>query len=257
LEDQEKKVTECVNNNSNTVVIVTSGGGVRMTDWNDKTKAIIYAWYVGQAGNTALAEILSGKTNPSGKLPISIEKDFKDSPGYGYIPVNEELYTGSHGEEEKARNVYDIHYNEGVFVGYRWYESKNIEPLYPFGHGLSYTSFEYSDLNISNEQFNENDILTVSFTLKNSGNIEGQEITQLYIHDVNASVPRPIKELKGFQKVNLKPGESKTIQLKLDKKDFSFWNPEIKDWYAEKGKFILNIGSSSKDIKLKKEVELL
>jgi beta-glucosidase len=166
-EDQEEKVEACVNNNPNTVVIVTSGSGVKMTGWNAKAKAIVYAWYGGQNGNTALAEILSGKTNPSGKLPITIEKDFRDSPGYGYIPKGGKLYSDwRHGDDSKHA-VYDIQYKEGVFVGYRWYEEKKIEPLYPFGYGLSYTSFEYGDLKISKEKFNRGDTITVSCTIKN------------------------------------------------------------------------------------------
>lgn len=256
-DDQEKRVLECVNNNPNTVVIVTSGSGIRMTDWAGKAKAIIYAWYGGQMGNVALAEIIAGKTNPSGKLPITIEKEFKDSPGYGYIPEGEKLYTGWNGDAEKTHKVFNVYYTEDVFVGYRWYESRNIKPLFPFGYGLSYNTFTYSDLEVSKEKFNRNDTLTVSFTIKNAGSVEGKEIAQLYIHDVKSSVPRPVKELKGFKKIDLKPGESKTVEIKLDKKDFSFWNPSTKGWFAEKGKFILNVGSSSRNIKLQKEVELL
>jgi beta-glucosidase len=256
-DDQEKKVLECVNNNPNTVVIVTSGSGIRMTAWSSKAKAIIYAWYGGQMGNVALAEIISGKINPSGKLPVTIEKDFKDSPGYGYIPEGEKLYNDWNGDAEKTHKVFNVYYTEGVFVGYRWYDSRNIEPLFPFGYGLSYTTFSYSDLNVSKEKFNGNDTLTVSFTIKNTGSVEGKEIAQLYIHDVKSSVPRPVKELKGFKKIDLKSGESKTVEIKLDKKDFAFWDPSTKDWLAEKGKFILNIGSSSKNIKLQEEVELL
>jgi len=256
-EDQEKKVTECVNNNPNTIVIVTSGSGVRMTNWNEKAKAIIYAWYGGQTGNQALAEIISGKVNPSGKLPITIEKEFKDSPGYGYIPEGEKLYTGWNGDAEKNHSVYDVQYKEGVLVGYRWYEKKNIEPLYSFGHGLSYTNFEYSNLQISKEKFNEADEITVTVTIKNTGKRDGAETVQLYVQDVESSVLRPIKELKTFQKIDLKQGESKTVTLQLNKKTFSFWNPETKGWFAEKGKFILHIGASSKDIRLKKEVELM
>lgn len=256
-DDQEKKVTDCVNNNPNTIVIVSSGSGIRMTDWNDKAKAIIYAWYPGQIGNTALAEIISGKTNPSGKLPMTIEKEFKDSPGYGYIPEGEKLYTGWNGEGEKAHPVFDINYKEGVFVGYRWYEHKKIEPLYPFGYGLSYTTFEYSDIKVSPENFNEDQTVSVSFTIKNTGEVEGSETAQLYVKDVESSLPRPGKELKGFKKVNLKPGESTTVEIKLGKKDFSFWNPATKDWFAEKGKFVIYVGSSSKDIKLKKGIDLL
>ncbi len=256
-EDQDKKVEECVNNNSNTVVIVTSGSGIRMTDWNDKAKAIILAWYGGQIGNKALAEIIAGTTNPSGKLPITIEREFKDSPGYGYIPEGETLYTGWHNEEEKAHPVYDVHYKEGIFVSYRWYEKKNIEPLYPFGHGLSYTTFEYSDLKVSKEKFIESDVITVSFTVKNVWKNKGLETAQLYVQDVECSVPRPVKELKGFQKVDLEPGQSRTVVICLDKRHFSFWNPQTKCWFAEKGKFIIYIGSSSRYIRLKKEIELL
>jgi beta-glucosidase len=256
-EEQENKVLECVNNNPNTVVIVTSGSGIRLTSWNDKAKAIVYAWYGGQIGNKALAEIIAGKTNPSGKLPITIEREFKDSPGYGYLPDNEKLYTGWHDEEEKVHPVYDVQYREGMFVGYRWYEKKNIESLYPFGHGLSYTKFQYSDLHVSKEKFSKGDVITVSFTVKNVGGQRGSEIAQVYIQDVESSVSRPVKELKGFQKVDLNPGLSTTITLRLGIRDFSFWNPQTRDWFVESGKFIIHVGSSSRDIKLRKEVDFL
>jgi beta-glucosidase len=152
--------------------------------------------------------------------------------------------------------VYDLNYKEGIFVGYRWYEKKNIEPLYPFGHGLSYTTFEYGDLRVSKDTIQEDDILKVSFVIKNVGAINGMEIAQLYVQDVDCTVPRPVKELKGFRKVNLDAGQSTTIQIELSKKDFSFWNPETKNWFAEKGRFIISVGSSSKDIKLQKSIEL-
>ncbi len=255
--DQERKVTECVTNNPNTIVIVTSGSGIRMTNWNDKARAIIYAWYGGQAGNRALAEIIAGTTNPSGKLPITIEKDFKDSPGYGYIPEGETLYTGWGDEKERAHPVYNIQYKEGIFVGYRWYEKNNIEPLYPFGYGLSYTKFEYSDLHVSKEKFHQDDVVTVRFTVKNTGSNKGLETVQLYVQDVESSLPRPVKELRRFQKVDLERGQSITVTLELNKTDFSFWNPATKDWFAEKGAFTILIGSSSSNIRLKKEIELL
>ena len=255
--DQELRVQECVNANHHTVVIVTSGSGVKMTNWASKAAAILYAWYGGQVGNQALAEIVAGMTNPSGKLPITIEKDFKDSPGYGYIPSGEKLYGGWNDHDEKTHPVYDIHYSEGVFVGYRWYEKKQIEPLFPFGWGLSYTTFEYSNLNVSKLKFRPEDTLTVTFTLKNTGAAKGSEIAQLYLQDIASSVPRPLKELKGFQRVELDPGESKQVALRLTKSDFSYWNPATKDWFAEKGSFIIMIGSSSRNIRLEKEVELL
>jgi beta-glucosidase len=256
-EDQELKVRLCVENNPNTIVIVTSGSGIRMTDWNVKARAIVYAWYGGQTGNQALAEIIAGKTNPSGKLPITIEKDFKDSPGYGYIPPGESLYAGWNDGKEKDHPIFDINYKEGIFIGYRWYEKKKIEPLYPFGYGLSYTSYEYSSLSVSKEKFNENDTIMVTFAVKNTGTVKGTEIAQLYVEDVHSSLPRPIKELKGFKRAEVEPGQTITITLQLTKKDFSFWNPDAKGWSAEKGEFIIHVGSSSRDIKLQKAIELL
>jgi len=254
-DEQEDLVRRCVEVNQKTVVIVTSGSGIRMTGWSDRAGAILYAWYVGQSGNTALAEILAGKTNPSGKLPITIEKEFRDSPGAGYIPEGEELYTGWNGDAEKAHPVYDVRYDEGVFVGYRWYEKKNIEPLFPFGHGLSYTSFEYRDLNITRDKSGQGAV-TVSFTVKNAGIREGSEIAQVYVQDVECTVPRPVKELKGFRKVSLKPGQQTTIRQELRPIDFSYWNPGTRKWQAEPGVFRILVGSSSKDVRLTGEVSL-
>ena len=241
-EAQEALVQKCVNNNSNTVVIVTSGSGVRMTGWNEKAKAILYAWYAGQIGNKALAEIITGKVNPSGRLPITIEREFKDSPGYGYIPEGETVYTGWNDRHESTHPVFNIQYTEGIFSGYRWYDKKNIAPLYPFGFGLSYTTFEYENLAVSQERFREEDTVHVSVTVKNTGNVQGTETVQLYVQDVECSVPRPVKELKGFKKVSLMPGESRTVELLLQKKDFSFWDTNTKDWKAEKGVFVLSGG---------------
>ncbi len=255
--DQEKLARLCVENNPNTIVIVTTGSGVRMTDWNDKAAAIIYGWYVGQNGNIALTEIISGKTNPSGKLPISIEKEFKDSPGYDYIPKGEHLYSDWNDEAEKKHPVYDVKYSEGVFTGYRWYESKNIDPLYPFGFGLSYTTFEYSDLKISKEIFTAEDKITVELKVKNTGSVKGKEIVQLYVQDLESSIPRPLKELKGFIKIELESGEAKTVKFALDKSAFSFWYIEKHDWLAEAGEFNILIGASSKDIRLQKAVTLI
>jgi beta-glucosidase len=177
-QDQEDRVLTCIENNNNTVVIVMSGGGVRMTAWNEWARAVLYAWYGGQTGYQALAEIIAGEVNPSGKLPITIEKDFMDSPGYGYIPKGETLYTGWNDEEEKKRDVYDIPYSEGIFVGYRWYEKEKIEPLYPFGHGLSYTSFQYSDLKVAMKKFTSSDVVEVTFRVRNDGKRAGKEIVQ-------------------------------------------------------------------------------
>lgn len=254
-DDEEQLVQDCVNNNPNTVVIVTSGGGIKMTNWNDKAAGILYAWYAGQIGNVAIAEILSGKINPSGKLPMTIEKDFNDSPAYGYMQ-GEDFYVGWNDEGEQNHPVYDVEYKEGVFVGYRWFENKKIEPLYPFGFGLSYSNFVYEDLTLSTNTMNENEVITVSVKVKNTSNREGMEVIQLYIEDPESSVPRPIKELKGFEKVNIKANESVTVKFNIDKSALSYWDVNKDAWYAEPGKFVVSVGSSSKDIKLKQELTL-
>ncbi len=242
--------------NPNIVIIVNSGSGIKMTDWNDKVAAIIYSWYPGQNGNRALAEIISGKVNPSGKLPITIEKQFKNSPGYPYIPEGEKLYTGWDEDLNLNHPIINLNYKEGIFVGYRWYDSKKIEPLYHFGFGLSYTTFQYGNLKVSKKSFTKEEKIKVEFTVKNSGKAAGAETAQLYIQDVEASVARPFKELKGFKKIFLKPGESKKVNLVLTEKDFAFWDIKIDDWYAEPGDFNILIGASSNDIRLSEKINL-
>jgi beta-glucosidase len=255
-EDQETLVARCATGNPNTVVIVTSGSGIRMTDWSSKAKAIVYAWYVGQNGNTALAEILAGTTNPSGKLPITIEREFAESPGGGYLPKGEQLYTGWNADGEKAHPVYDVRYDEGILVGYRWHEKKNIQPLFAFGHGLSYTTFAYRDLDIAKKTHNGRMVVTVSFAVKNTGKLQGTEVAQVYIQDVKCSVPRPVKELKGFKRIMLKPDQEKTVILELRAPDFSFWNAETHGWQAEPGVFRILVGSSSANILLSGELSV-
>ncbi len=236
--------------NSNMAVVVNAGGGVKMTDWNNKVPAIIYAWYGGQNGYTALAEVLSGKTNPSGKLPISIEKKFEDSPGADYIPAGMSLYTGWQGDYIAPKiPVFDINYKEGIFVGYRWYESKKIEPLYPFGFGLSYTTFEYSNLKVSSPEINKTEGVTVEFDLKNTGKKGGAEVAQLYVQELNSSVERPVKELKSFAKIELQPGETKKVTLHLKSNDFSYWDVKSHGWVVETGNYNLLLGSASNNIK--------
>jgi beta-glucosidase len=245
----EEKILKAAGLNPNVVVIVNTGGGIKMTDWNDKVSGILYAWYPGQNGNVALAEIISGKTNPSGKLPITIEKRFEDSPGANYL-AGEELYNTWVEDTSPAIPIRNVKYDEGIFVGYRWYESRNIEPLYHFGFGLSYTKYEYSNLKLSGSSVKEGKRIKVSFNVKNTGSADGKEIAQLYIKDVKSSVPRPLKELKGFSKVALSPGETKKVELTLSEKDFSFWDVNKKSWYAEPGEFVIMVGAASNDIRL-------
>lgn len=242
VEDEINRVSAL---NKKTVVVVNSGSGVNMSRWQKKVSAILYAWYPGQNGAKAIAEIIAGITNPSGKLPITIEKDFSDSPGYGYLPEGEELYSDWNSEGEKEHEIYDLPYNEGVFVGYRWYEKQEIIPLYPFGYGLSYTTFKIDNLEVSQKEFTGDEGIRISFSITNTGNRDGAEVAQVYIRDLECFIPRPLKELKGFEKVSLQLGETKTIQIILTEKDFSFWNPKIGNWNVEPGEFEIIVGSSS------------
>lgn len=254
--ETDAKIARYAELNRHVVVIVNSGGGVEMTPWNDKVAGIIYAWYPGQIGNRALAEIISGKINPSGKLPITIEKDFSDSPGSGYIPEGRRLYEGPANDLDPSIPVYDIEYSEGVFVGYRWYDSRNIEPLYHFGYGLSYTTFELRDLRLSGHSFGERDTLTVEFTVENTGKVGGAEVAQLYVREMNPTVSRPVKELKGFRKVFLRPGESRRVTLALTVRDFSYWDADEHAWRATPGEFMILIGTASNDVRLSDTVVL-
>jgi beta-glucosidase len=250
----DKQVLRFAGLNSKTIVIVNTGGGIQMTNWNSQVAGIIYSWYAGQNGNVALAEIISGKTNPSGKLPISIEKKFEDSPGYGYIPKGLHLYKGWPEDNNMAHPIINCEYKEGIFVGYRWYETEKIEPLYPFGFGLSYTSFGYDNLRVNHAENNPGENVFIEFEVTNTGKVAGAEIAQVYVQDIAASVPRPIKELKGFKKVNLEPGEKANIALKLNKKDFAFWDVTTKQWITEPGEFNILVGSSSVNIQLKQKI---
>ena len=256
-DETEAEIKRITGLNRNLVVVVNSGSGIQMTGWYMDVAAILYAWYPGQNGAMAIAEIIAGKVNPSGKLPITIEKEFMDSPGYGYLPNGEELYSGWHNQEEKLVPVYDVHYREGVFVGYRWYDRQIIPPLYPFGFGLSYTSFEIKKVKLSSHQFNENDTLLVTIYIKNTGERKGAETIQLYISDPQSSLARPVKELKGFEKVELKPGETKKVTIPLDIPDFSFWDPESKGWKAEPGEFEILVGTSSDQLHKRETIILL
>jgi beta-glucosidase len=247
-----KETVEMINQtakaNKNTVVVVSLGGGVDMMPWLGNVKALVYAWYPGTYGSVALGETLFGDINPSGKLPITIEKRPEDTHYYGnYLPKGATLSYEFPGWGTK-RPQYDINYREDLLVGYRWFDTKKIEPLFPFGFGLSYTTFKFDDLKLSHKTISGDKELTVTFKLTNTGKVDGAQVAQLYIQDVESSVLRPAKELKGFKKVFLKAGQTKSVKLTIDKNALSFWNEETKQWYAEPGKFKAMVGSSSRDI---------
>jgi beta-glucosidase len=256
-EKTNRVISKIAEINARIVVIMYAGGGRNMSSWNEKVAAILYCWYPGQIGNQALAEIIAGQTNPSGKLPITIERDFKDSPGYPYLPEGEELYTGWEFDFDMDYPVYDINYHEGVFTGYRWYEYKNVEPLYAFGHGLSYSTFEYSNLKTNTDRYFKNDTVLVKVDVTNTRQRDGKEVVQLYVKDVEASVARPLKELKDFRKVHIKAGETKTVYFTLHDRDFAFWDEESSSWKVEAGDFEIMVGSSSTEIKQKTVIAIL
>ncbi len=239
---QDELIRRISDVNKNTIVVLNAGGNVDMTRWIDKVPVILQAWYPGQEGGTALAQILFGDYSPSGKLPVSFERQWRDNPVFhNYYPAQ--------GESRVA-------YAEGIFLGYRYYDRSATKPLFPFGFGLSYTAFTYSDLSIAPARGNASEPVLISFKVKNTGRQEGAEIAEVYVGDSHASVPRPIKELKGFAKVDLKPGESKRVTVKLDRRSFSFYDVNRKDWKAEPGEFAILVGSSSDEVRLQTKFTL-
>jgi len=225
--------------NPNTVVVLQTGSPIAMP-WLDKVAGVIQAWYPGQECGNAIADVLFGVVNPAGKLPQTFPMRLEDNPAY----IN---YPGENGR---------VRYGEGIFVGYRYYEKKRVAPLFPFGFGLSYTSFGYGNLRLSADAIAPDERLTVSVDMTNTGKRAGQEIVQLYVRDVTARVARPEKELKGFAKVALAPGETKTVALTIDRAALAFWDDAKHAWVAEAGAFEALVGSSSQDIQARAEFRL-
>lgn len=229
--------------NSRTCVVLNAGGGVDFGGWADSVPAILMAWYPGQEGGTAVAEILTGRVSPSGKLPISIESLAADNPCsgsyYKNIPYD--------------REIQHVDYSEGVFCGYRGYDRSGVRPRYPFGFGLGYSTFAFSDLQL---QAAGPDSVRVSFTVTNTGRRAAAEVAQVYVSDTECSVPRPSKELKGFEKVMLKPGESRRVSLTLGTDAFAFYDIDLHDFRVEPGRFDIAVGNSSDNLPLKESIEL-
>lgn len=230
---QDELIRDIAAANKNIVVVVTSSGNVDMNSWADQVPALIEAWYSGQDGGTALAKILYGEVNPSGHLPVTFEKRWEDNPVHAsYYPLP---------------GTRDVKYSEGVFVGYRGYEKNGVTPRFPFGYGLSYTTFKYANLQATPS--------SVSFDVTNTGQREGATVAQVYIGEEHASVPRPAKELKGFARVNLKAGETQHVTVPLDERSFSYYDVGSKSWKADKGAYHVMVGSSVENIELRGTIE--
>lgn len=230
---QDELIADLIKVNKNVIFVNISGNAVAMP-WVNQVPGIVQGWFLGTEAGNALASVLVGDANPSGKLTFTFPVKLEDN--------------GAHAIGEFPGSK-DVNYTEGIFVGYRWTEMKKIKPLFPFGHGLSYTTFEYGKITADKTQMNVSDKITFSVKVKNTGKRDGAEVVQLYISDLKSSLPRPIKELKGFDKVFLKAGEEKTVTLTIDKKDLSFFDDKKHDWVAESGDFEAIVGASSTDIK--------
>ncbi len=233
---QDDLVAGVAEKNPRTIVVINSGGNIDMHRWLEKVPVLLHAWYPGQEGGNALAKILFGDVDPSAKLPVTFEANEKDNPAF-------ESYPSDDGGES-------VHYDEGIFVGYRGYDHLRIEPLFPFGFGLSYTRFEYSDLRIERGDREDPWNLKVSFGIRNIGGRAGAEVAQLYMSAAQPSVERPVRELKGFAKVFLWPGESKQITLSLDRRSFSYFDPRTTLWKADPGRYEISVGASSRDLRI-------
>lgn len=216
-----------------TVVVINSGSPVAMAGWIERVPAVLQAWMMGQAGGGAIADILTGQVNPSGKLTETVPLRLEDTPAYLNWP----------GEAGQVRH------GEGLFIGYRWYDARKLPVQFPFGYGLSYTTFEYSNPKVSSASFRDVDGLTVTVDVTNTGAVAGQEIVQVYVHDRQAALLRPEKELKGFAKVALEPGETKTVAISLDFRAFAYWHPDYGRWITEDGACDILIGASAADIR--------
>ncbi len=233
----KKLLEEILKVNENVVVVLSGGAPIEMP-WLSDVKAVLNGYLGGQAGGIAIADILTGKTNPSGKLAETYPIYLYDTPCYNYFP----------GQEKTAEH------RESVFVGYRHYDTAMKDVLFPFGYGLSYTKFEYSDLKLGSDKIKATDTLTVSYKIKNVGDVAGAEISQIYVSDVESTIFRPVKELREFNKVYLEPGEEKEITVELSKRAFAYYNVNIADWHVESGEFDVMVGASSRDIKLEARV---
>ena len=244
-EFQDDLIVNATKLNPRTIVVLHGGGGFNMQAWVNKVPALLHVWFPGQYGGQALAEILFGKENPSGKLPITMEKSVEDNPAFATFPIND-------------AGALKIEYSEGLFVGYRGYEKNRIKPQYPFGYGLSYTKFRYSDIDVDplllrkNILKKDDGLIRVSFRIRNTGKVAGAEIAQLYVAPVHPPVERPLKELKGFQKVYLKPGESKKVTITLDRRSLAYYNEKSDTWDVAPGLYWILVGSSSQDIELRR-----
>ncbi|HBR11041.1 MAG TPA: hypothetical protein DD740_02290 [Chryseobacterium sp.] len=246
--NQDAVISALAKANKNLAVVLVSGNAVAMP-WIKEVPSVIQSWYLGSESGHAIAAILAGDANPSGKLPFTFPVKLEDNSAHalGEYPGNKQELAAGKGKDLK--DPINITYNEGIFVGYRWHDTQHIKPLFSFGHGLSYTNFQYGKVKADKSEMTVDDTITFTVNVKNTGKVYGAEVAQLYVSDLKSSLPRPLKELKGFDKVFLKAGESKDVTITVDQSALSFFDPVKHDWVAEPGEFEVWVGSSSSDIR--------
>jgi beta-glucosidase len=237
-EKQIRLIIETAEANSNTIVVLIAGSPIAMDEWLGTVPVVLNAWYSGMEGGRAIANVLFGDVNPSGRLPLTFPMKLSDSPAH------------STGDPRTFPGVdKKVYYDEGIFVGYRWFDDKNIDPLFPFGYGLSYTEFEHRNLHLDKQSIsNIDDVIVASVEIENIGSRVGSEVVQLYFKDTECSIPRPPKELAGFEKVRIDPGEAKNVKVKIRARDLAFYDTEGHEWKVEPGNFKIFAGKSSRDI---------
>lgn len=245
-DEQMQYLNRAIECNKNVIVVLNGGGEIEMTSWKDKVKAVLMAWYPGQQGGRAVAEIISGQINPSGRLPISFSGSLESEPAYESYLENTDRIRG--GADTYPR----VAYKEGLFIGYRGHDKMGTEPLYPFGYGLSYTTFEYSALELARTDTG----VDVTFTVKNTGKRAGADVPQVYVSDLECSLVRPLRELKGYEKVNLAPGQSKRVTISLGEEAFRFWDSWEHRFKIEPGEFRISVGSNERNIHLEEVITL-
>ena len=244
-EGQDDMIEYACSLNDKVIVVVYSGGAIDMSRWHDKVSAVIMGWYPGQEGGLAIARMIAGEISPCGRLPISIEAKAEDNPCAATYYVGKPM-------TKRGFSTRYVTYSEGVFVGYRGYDRSQVKPLYPFGHGLTYTTFEYSDLRVTPAKGG----CDVQITLTNTGTYDASEVVQVYVGEVNPSVPRPVKELKAFKKAHLAAGESQVLNFRLDNEAFAFYDVESHDWKVNSGQFNVYVGASAGDVRLNEFVNI-
>lgn len=239
---ENKQLEKIIGMNPNTIIVVFSGSGIRLTDFADKAAAIVYGWYPGQNGMEAVAGVLTGRINPSGKLPMTIEKDFNDSPARNTMPKGAKFYTKL--ANESMITPYDVNYDEGILMGYRWYDAKGITPLYPFGHGLTYTEWKISKPDVKIKNGN----IFLKSKLHNIGKRPGAQVIQIYVSEKNPTVTRPVRELKATKKIFLNPSEREVFEICIPLEELGFYDIVTHEWKLNPGEYTLSIGTSSRDI---------